>query len=374
MGICKSCGVTFENGSRYCPKCGASVADDNTVITEALQKAQENFDKDSMATIDKDRITYVCSVCGSINQIEKDKCTRCGKPRPRSEYVTALKRINQAKEAIKADGALTAPLPVTIEAPVEQQPVQEGLTVVVNNLNEVAPSDSEKAVAQNEVAQPEVQAQPVSQPIVQQVSVLGGQAGPITQPFVVVPYVDSMYPLRQYNPNQLYRYQPYTQEELAAMKAQRAAEELEVRKREGLVAEEEPVNCELDQKIKKVKSLGVGTLILAIVMLAVAAFNAYTLVTGGNITGNVMLLAGAVVGVVMALIGFIHSCTRVSGKSGCRGWIVPILYIVGAVLYFIGGAKEMLDIALVAVACVPAVIYLIISACSPRIKKVKAEK
>lgn len=366
MGICKSCGVTFENGSRYCPKCGASVADDNTVITEALQKAQENFDKDSMATIDKDRITYVCSVCGSINQIEKDKCTRCGKPRPRSEYVTALKRINQAKEAIKADGALTAPLPVTIEAPVEQQPVQEGV-----NVSESVPAE---AVAQNEVAQPEVQAQPVSQPIVQQVSVLGGQAGPITQPFVVVPYVDSMYPLRQYNPNQLYRYQPYTQEELAAMKAQREAEELEVRKREGLVAEEEPVNCELDQKIKKVKSLGVGTLILAIVMLAVAAFNAYTLVTGGNITGNVMLLAGAVVGVVMALIGFIHSCTRVSGKSGCRGWIVPILYIVGAVLYFIGGAMEMLDIALVAVACVPAVIYLIISACSPRIKKVKAEK
>ncbi|MBO5776677.1 MAG: zinc ribbon domain-containing protein [Clostridia bacterium] len=205
MAKCKACGEIYPEGSRFCARCGSSVADDNTVIAEALKEAQKDFDRDSMATLDKSRITYVCSICGSINRIDQPKCTRCGKPRPRNEYVNALKRINQSAEFNAQQETLVAPLPVAApEQPVEEAPVAEPV---------------------KEVAAP-VQA---AQPVVANMMVAGGQQGVVAQPFVVVPYVDSMYPLRQYNPNQLYRYQPYTPEELAAIKQQKEAEELRAR-------------------------------------------------------------------------------------------------------------------------------------------------
>ncbi|MBR2349852.1 MAG: hypothetical protein IKA77_04445 [Clostridia bacterium] len=59
MAKCKACGEFNPEGSRFCAKCGSSMADDNAVIAEALKEAQKDFDRDSMATLDKSRITYV---------------------------------------------------------------------------------------------------------------------------------------------------------------------------------------------------------------------------------------------------------------------------------------------------------------------------
>lgn len=383
MAKCKACGETYPEGSRFCSRCGASVADDNAVIAEALQAAQKDFDRDSMATLDKSRITYVCSICGSINRIDQDKCVRCGKPRPRSEYVNALKRINASKEMNAQPETLVAPLPVQAAEPdkeVQEPAVQEPV---------VQPEPEVKA----EPVQPV--AQPVAQQVVQNVvPVGGGQAGVITQPFVVVPYVDSMYPLRQYNPNQLYRYQPYTQEELAAMKAQREAEELKARQAaQAAQGETEPPvhACDCDEKAKKVKSFGIGTLILSIVMLAVAIWKAIGLGVSGVFNdfsalglGGVIMVVGNVVMLIMGLIGIIHSSVRIAGNCKCKGWIIGFVYLIGALAYLAGSAfyaansvaaGVVLDyvkdsrVVNFFICCVPAIIHLIVAACSPNAEK-----
>lgn len=378
MAKCKACGAVYADGSRFCASCGASVVDDNTVIAEALQNAQKDFDRDSMATLDKSRITYVCSICGSINRIDQDKCTRCGKPRPRSEYVTALKRINESK-AMNAETAetLVAPLPVQAE-PVVQEPVVQ------------------EPIVEEKPAVPEL-----AQPVVQNVMAVGGQGGAISQPFVVVPYVDSMYPLRQYNPNQLYRYQPYTPEELAAIKAQREAEELQARlqAQASMPQEETAPVCECGVDAKKVKSFGIGTLILSIIMFLLGAYSIVGIVTDklvdfaslGN--ADLMFVGGYALATIMGLVGIIHSSVRIAGKCNCRGWIIGLLYIVGFAVAFVGGifmasgeismvalSKAMsLDLFLdnaitIALFVVPALVDLIVCACSPRAKKCKSAK
>ncbi len=378
MAKCKACGETYPDGSRFCAHCGASVADNNTAVAEALQAAQKDFDRDSMATLDKSRITYVCSICGSINRIDQDKCTRCGKPRPRSEYVNALKRINASKEMNAQNETLVAPLPVQTE------PVQE----------------VQEPVVQEPISQPEPEQEPAPvQPIAHSVMHVGGQAGAITQPFVVVPYVDSMYPLRQYNPNQLYRYQPYTQEELAAIKAQREAEELQARlqaEQQAQRSEETPVApvCQGVDK-KKVKSFAGGTLFLSIIMMAIAAIVGYAMFKDGlTLTGletfGYVKLAGAAVMIITAIAAFIHSLVRVSsGKACCRGWIIGLLYLIATVAFAAGvifGSSatvsasavtdylangDIVHMAIGVAAVVVSFIHFVVCACSPKEKKCK---
>lgn len=372
MAKCKACGEVYTDGSRFCSRCGASVVDDNTVIAEALQNAQKDFDRDSMATLDKSRITYVCSICGSINRIDQDKCTRCGKPRPRSEYVTALKRINESK-AMNAEAAetLVAPLPVQAEPVVQEPVVQE-------------PIVEDKPVAQE-----------APQPVVQNVVAVGGQGGAISQPFVVVPYVDSMYPLRQYNPNQLYRYQPYTPEELAAIKAQREAEELQARlqaQASAPVEEVAPV-CALEDKgtKKKVRIFAIFTLLLTIFF----GVSNWMSVYGYGYCGLVELIGGKNVDLfstitslalgVTIIAGFIHSMVRLcGGKAKCRGWIIGVLMLISFVLQIVSLADAInLDAILalvsqnilaVVVNVVLMIVYIVLCACSPRVKKCNCDK
>lgn len=369
MAKCKACGEVYTDGSRFCARCGASLADDNAVISEALQSAQKDFDRDSMATLDKSRITYVCSICGSINRIDQDKCTRCGKPRPRSEYVTALKRINESK-SMNAQPAetLVAPLPIQAE-PVVQEPIAQ------------EPAPQESAV------------QEVAQPVVQNVTCVGGQGGAISQPFVVVPYVDSMYPLRQYNPNQLYRYQPYTPEELAVIKAQREAEELQARLQAqaqvSAPVEETAPACTCEDNTKKVRGFGIAGLIISLILLALTAYNSVKAYLGGvfdySAVPGMIFVAGCAFTILMGLIGVIHSIVRVVGKCSCRGWIIGLLFILGYVVVFVG-KHDLLDnsdkvltlikenVIDVVLGVVPALVYLIVCACSPRLKKCTCDK
>ena len=365
MAKCKACGEFNPEGSRFCAKCGSSMADDNAVIAEALKEAQKDFDRDSMATLDKSRITYVCSICGSINRIDQPKCTRCGKPRPRSEYVNALKRINQSAEFNAQQETLVAPLPIAApEQPVEEQaPVAEPLK------------------------ETPVQA---AQPVVANMMVAGGQQGVVAQPFVVVPYVDSMYPLRQYNPNQLYRYQPYTPEELAAIKQQREAEEMRAR----LAAQQASQATQEDVEVKdttckaskkKVRIFAIFTLILSLVMtyFALGCYGAIHMAINGDVAGlDYLFVAGAAIIMVTSVIAVIHSLVRlIGGKRNCRGWVIGLIQIIGYIAYAAGtyfyldaqsGANDnSMAALLLLVNAIPALIHLILCACSPKKCKCK---
>ena len=198
MTKCKFCGESNPDTSRFCARCGQPLVEsDNSALTAALEAAQSEFDKDSMVTLDKSRITYVCSVCGSVNRIDQEKCSRCGKPRPRNEYVNALKRIKQSEQMREESETLVAPIPVTMPEPPQEQRQEAPAETVVN------PQPAQVAA--------------------------NGQAVAIAQPFVVVPYVNPMQPLWQYQPDQLYRFEPYTEEELAAIRSRREMEELNAR-------------------------------------------------------------------------------------------------------------------------------------------------
>ena len=132
MTKCRLCGESNPDTNRFCSNCGARLEEkDNSALTEALENAEKEFDKDSMVSLDKSRITYVCTVCGSVNRIDQEKCSRCGKPRPRSEYVNALRRIKQGN-AMREEQALVAPAVIQAPAPapiVEPEPVQEAAPV-----------------------------------------------------------------------------------------------------------------------------------------------------------------------------------------------------------------------------------------------------
>ena len=198
MTKCKFCGESNPDTSRFCARCGQPLVEsDNSALTAALEAAQSEFDKDSMVTLDKSRITYVCSVCGSVNRIDQEKCSRCGKPRPRNEYVNALRRIKQSEQMREENETLVAPIPVTMPEPPQEQRQEAPAETVVN------PQPAQVAA--------------------------NGQAVAIAQPFVVVPYVNPMQPLWQYQPDQLYRFEPYTEEELAAIRSRREMEELNAR-------------------------------------------------------------------------------------------------------------------------------------------------
>ena len=195
---CKSCGEINLDSSRFCVSCGKPLSDSSSnAMKEALEKAQKSFEKDALATIDRSRITFVCSVCGTVNSIDQDRCSKCGKPRPRSEFVSALKKVKQGYEYSE-------------EATPEQQPVQEDIT----QTNEKTPPEEEAIQQPKQLQQPIVQTEGLT-------AMGGGQANPVVQPFIVVPFVNPNQEIWQYKPNQVFRFQPYSQEEIDSREMER---------------------------------------------------------------------------------------------------------------------------------------------------------
>lgn len=43
-----------------------------------------------------DQLSYICEYCGKVNAISSPSCVRCGKRRPRSEYVNAMNKLRNA--------------------------------------------------------------------------------------------------------------------------------------------------------------------------------------------------------------------------------------------------------------------------------------
>ena len=337
MTKCKFCGESNPDTSRFCARCGQPLVEsDNSALTAALEAAQSEFDKDSMVTLDKSRITYVCSVCGSVNRIDQEKCSRCGKPRPRNEYVNALRRIKQSEQMREESETLVAPIPVTMpeppaeqrqEVPAESAPVQQPAQVMAN-----------------------------------------GQAVAIAQPFVVVPYVNPMQPLWQYQPDQLYRFEPYTEEELAAIRSRREMDELNARIAANAPADEmlPPAQDVFAVPEKKASSRSRGVTAVALITLLLTAALAvimcllpaletskFTLVhyiagivpvlgfTGADYvystgTDAIAPVCAIVFGVlVIALL--IRSLVRIfRGRAKRIGWILPTLVFVAYLATAIG--------------------------------------
>lgn len=263
---CKSCGEINLDSSRFCVSCGKPLSDSSSnAMKEALEKAQKSFEKDALATIDRSRITFVCSVCGTVNSIDQDRCSKCGKPRPRSEFVSALKKVKQGYEYSE-------------EATPEQQPVQEDIT----QTNEKTPPEEEAIQQPKQLQQPIVQTEGLT-------AMGGGQANPVVQPFIVVPFVNPNQEIWQYKPNQVFRFQPYSQEEIDSREMERINQEKAINEAHNLTSNYGVENIEkseddiiLRQKTKPVRVVGLLLMILSIAMVILAyVVNIYEVFVNG---------------------------------------------------------------------------------------------
>ncbi len=263
---CKSCGEINLDSSRFCVSCGKPLSDSSSnAMKEALEKAQKSFEIDALATIDRSRITFVCSVCGTVNSIDQDRCSKCGKPRPRSEFVSALKKVKQGYEYSE-------------EATPEQQPVQEDIT----QTNEKTPPEEEAIQQPKQLQQPIVQTEGLT-------AMGGGQANPVVQPFIVVPFVNPNQEIWQYKPNQVFRFQPYSQEEIDSREMERINQEKAINEAHNLTSNYGVENIEkseddiiLRQKTKPVRVVGLLLMILSLAMVILAyVVNIYEVFVNG---------------------------------------------------------------------------------------------
>lgn len=78
---------------------------------ESTEKAVDNIDEhktaeekaplameDAQIEFNRDSLTYICDYCGKVNSIDSPRCLRCGKRRPRKEYINAIKALNEVEK------------------------------------------------------------------------------------------------------------------------------------------------------------------------------------------------------------------------------------------------------------------------------------
>ena len=86
-----------------------AILGEGSVVDKRLTQANAEFDKELQINLDRERLTYICDYCGKVNQIDNARCSRCGKRRPRNEYIKAMNTIREAKslkEEYKIDNAV----------------------------------------------------------------------------------------------------------------------------------------------------------------------------------------------------------------------------------------------------------------------------
>ena len=110
-------------------------------------------------------------------------------------------------------------------------------------------------------------------------------------------------------------------------------------------------------------------------------------------TADILFVGGSIAMVVVGLAGIIHASVRIAGKCKCRGWIIGLLYIVAFLASFAGSIfiannrvvsmdvladfiknDIMANVLSIVMGIVPALVHLIVCACSPRAKKCKCGK
>ena len=219
MAVCKICGEYITGDMKACPKCATPISADYDYAKDLqnIKDVYQKFEEDMGAFVNRSKLTYICSLCGGVNHIDKKRCYRCGKPRPRSEYIKALKLLKK-KSAPEEDvfekldeinrqaeeGRLNKPdLPPPVESLSEQQ--------------------ARLGAGSSPFAPPPFTQPPAGSPVLYRYEPGAAQTRPIAQPFVIVPYVNPAQPLLQYNPQQLYRFEPATyMEDIAKKEAQQA--------------------------------------------------------------------------------------------------------------------------------------------------------
>jgi len=56
-----------------------------------------NSDKSTDVNLTVEQLSYICKYCGKVNAISAPNCVRCGKRRPRNDYLNAMKRLGQSQ-------------------------------------------------------------------------------------------------------------------------------------------------------------------------------------------------------------------------------------------------------------------------------------
>ncbi len=197
MAVCKKCGYNNPDDARYCANCKAEMMGvDPAVMKANMDRVNEEFENDARASLDVNRLTFICDVCGKVNPINVPgkKCVRCGKKMPRSAYLKAVQKMQKA-------GLLTPPVDTAPVAP--PQPVQQPQPPVA----QPAPVQQPQVVERQDYPQVQQVYRMASKPQPPQ------QNGAVIQPFVIVPYVSQSQPVYQYQSNVVYRYTEYTEEE-----------------------------------------------------------------------------------------------------------------------------------------------------------------
>lgn len=360
MVKCKACGELNLDNSRFCAACGKPLSEaTGNAMKEALEKAQKNFEKDALATIDRSRITFVCTVCGTVNSIDQERCSKCGKPRPRSEFVNALKKVKQGYEYREE--------PV-VETPIEQKPVEE--------IKQETPPVEEVVVQQPK---------PVPQ-VVTEAAVIGGggQANPVVQPFIVVPFVNPNQEIWQYKQNQVYRFQPYSEEEMSAMEREKANQQKAIQEANALAEsygigalEKTEDDINFNPKAKPIRFVALLVMLLSLAAVVVSFLvnifeelyiNAnliktpvvffasgiveffkvqFNLFTNANFIGyayetwtDLIAPVGFILFLVSALVLIIRSFARLlMGTAKRKGWFLPLM----VVLLFLTGLVGLIN-------------------------------
>ena len=79
---------------------------------EHVLKCKNEFEADSIIGLDFSKITFICELCGFVNGIDCPRCKSCGKPRPRGEYISAMKKLRLSLH-VKKDPLLYQPVIVS---------------------------------------------------------------------------------------------------------------------------------------------------------------------------------------------------------------------------------------------------------------------
>ena len=73
----------------------------NNQTTENTVAPVSNKETEMAVNMSMEQLSYICEYCGKVNAISSPRCGRCGKRRPRSEYVNAMNKMHKA-ESLKA--------------------------------------------------------------------------------------------------------------------------------------------------------------------------------------------------------------------------------------------------------------------------------
>lgn len=214
MALCKICGGYITEDMVKCPKCATPISAeyDYDQDLQNIQDVYQKFDKDMDAFVNRSKLTYICSLCGGVNHIDKKRCYRCGKPRPRTEYIKAL-RLLKKKAAPDEDvfARLDEANRQAEEGQLEKAPEPPPVPSLAEQRAELGASPPPTHIAQGGSGSP----------VLYRYESGPAQTRPVAQPFVIVPYVNPTQPLYQYDPQQVYRFQPDTyMEGLAKKEAQ----------------------------------------------------------------------------------------------------------------------------------------------------------